>query len=158
MGAELGVTTSVFPSDAVTRTFLAAQGRVADWVGLTADDGAGYEQTVEIDLGAVEPMAACPHSPGNVASIASMAGRRVNQVLIGSCTNSAYRDLKTVALMMRGRKVHSTWRSAWRRARGRWWRCWQGGLLADLVQAGVRMWKMPADSASAITCRQAQTP
>ena len=140
MGAELGVTTSVFPSDAVTRAFLAAQNRVADWIELTADDGAEYEQTVEIDLATVEPMAACPHSPGNVASIASMAGRRVNQVLIGSCTNSSYRDLKTVALMVRGRKVHPDVEvGVAPGSRQVVSMLAKEGLLADLVQAGVRM-------------------
>ncbi|HQA39328.1 MAG TPA: aconitate hydratase, partial [Kiritimatiellia bacterium] len=140
MGAELGVTTSVFPSDAVTRAFLEAQGRKADWVDLTADDGAGYEQTVAIDLGAVEPMAACPHSPGNVASIASLAGRRVNQVLIGSCTNSSYRDLKTVALMVRGRKVHPDVEvGVAPGSRQVVAMLAKEGLLADLVQAGVRL-------------------
>ena len=140
MGAELGVTTSVFPSDAVTHAFLVAQGREADWVELTADDGADYEQTVEIDLGAVEPMAACPHSPGNVASIASLAGRRVNQVLIGSCTNSSYRDLKTVALMVRGRKVHPDVEvGVAPGSRQVVAMLAKEGLLADLVQAGVRL-------------------
>ena len=106
MGAELGVTTSVFPSDARTRAFLKAQGREKDWTELVADAGAAYDATLEIDLSTVEPMAACPHSPGNIATIASLSGQKVNQVLIGSCTNSSYRDLKTVALMLRGKKVH----------------------------------------------------
>ncbi|MDD5706600.1 MAG: aconitate hydratase [Kiritimatiellae bacterium] len=106
MGAELGVTTSVFPSDRVTRGFLAAQGRETAWTELKADRGARYDDTFEIDLSALEPLAACPHSPGNVATVASLAGLKVNQVLVGSCTNSSYRDLKTVALLLRGRKVH----------------------------------------------------
>ncbi len=106
MGAECGVTTSVFPSDAVTRVFLAAQGREAAWRELTADDDARYDRIVEIDLDALEPLAAAPHSPGKVVSVASLAGTRVDQVLIGSCTNSSYRDLKTVAKILEGRKVH----------------------------------------------------
>ena len=106
MGTELGVTTSVFPSDDETRRFLAAQGREQDWVPLAADPDADYEETFELDLSAVVPMAACPHNPGNVATIASLAGKKVNQVLVGSCTNSSYRDLKTVALLLKGRKIH----------------------------------------------------
>ena len=106
MGTELGVTTSVFPSDRVTRGFLKAQGREAGWVALKADPSAAYDDVLDLDLAAVEPMAACPHSPGNVATVASLAGRKVNQVLIGSCTNSSYRDLKTAALLLRGRRVH----------------------------------------------------
>jgi aconitate hydratase len=106
MGTELGVTTSVFPSDRVTRGFLKAQGREAGWRPLKADPSAAYDDVFDLDLASVEPMAACPHSPGNVATIASLAGRKVNQVLIGSCTNASYRDLKTVALLLRGHHVH----------------------------------------------------
>jgi len=140
MGAELGVTTSVFPSDATTRAFLEAQGRAGDWRELTADEGAAYEQVLEIDLGALEPMAACPHSPGNIATVASLAGTRVNQVLIGSCTNSSYRDLKTVALMLRGRKVHPDVEvGVAPGSRQVVEMLAREGLLADLVQAGVRI-------------------
>lgn len=106
MGAELGVTTSVFPSDRVTRGFLKAQRREQQWRPLRADRGARYDDVFDLDLTALEPLAACPHSPGNVATVASLAGRKVNQVLIGSCTNSSYRDLKTVALLLRGHTVH----------------------------------------------------
>ena len=105
MGAELGVTTSVFPSDSVTRRFLAAQGRAADFRKIVADAGAGYDDVFEIDLSKVEPMAAAPHSPGNVVGVKSMRGTRVNQIMIGSCTNSSYRDIRTVAQMLRGRHV-----------------------------------------------------
>ncbi len=140
MGAELGVTTSVFPSDAVTRAFLKAQGRGQDWKELVADDGAAYDKVLEIDLAAVEPMAACPHSPGNIATIASLVGRKVNQVLIGSCTNSSYRDLKTVALMLRGKKVHPDVEvGVAPGSRQVVAMLAQEGLLTDLVAAGVRM-------------------
>ena len=105
MGAELGVTTSVFPSDAVTRQFLAAQGREADWTEIAADDGAAYDDVFEVDLGALEPLAAAPHSPGNVVTVKSFAGTRVNQIMIGSCTNSSYRDIRTVAQILEGRHV-----------------------------------------------------
>ena len=103
MGAELGVTTSVFPSDAVTRRFLASQGREDQWSALAADRGAKYDRTIEIDLAAVEPMVACPHSPDNVKTVREIAGLAVNQVCIGSCTNSSYRDLMTVAALLKGR-------------------------------------------------------
>ena len=105
MGAELGVTTSVFPSDSVTRKFLAAQGRVGDFRKITADAGAKYDDVFELDLAKVEPMAAAPHSPGNVVSVKSMRGTNVNQIMIGSCTNSSYRDIRTVALMLKGRHI-----------------------------------------------------
>ncbi|MBM4143128.1 MAG: aconitate hydratase, partial [Lentisphaerae bacterium] len=103
MGAECGVTTSVFPSDEVTREFLEAQGRGGAWQALEADADAAYADVVTIDLAGVEPLAAAPHSPGNVVPVASLAGTRVDQVLIGSCTNSSYRDLKTVAKILEGR-------------------------------------------------------
>ena len=105
MGAELGVTTSVFPSDAVTRQFLAAQGRAKDWVELVADRGAAYDDVCEIDLSRIEPLMAAPHSPGNIVSVRKMKGTRVNQIMIGSCTNSSYRDIRTVALMLKGKHV-----------------------------------------------------
>jgi len=140
MGAELGVTTSVFPSDAMTRRFLAAQGREQDWSELTADADAQYDQAVELDLSAVEPMAACPHSPGNVTAVTTLAGRRVNQVLIGSCTNSSYRDLKTVALLLRGKKIHPDVEVGVAPGSRQVVRMLaQEGLLTDLVAAGVRI-------------------
>ena len=105
MGAELGVTTSVFPSDAVTRQFLAAQGRAKDFVKIVADKGAKYDDTFVVDLSKVEPMMAAPHSPGNIVTVKSMRGTKVNQIMIGSCTNSSYRDIRTVALYLKGKHV-----------------------------------------------------
>jgi aconitate hydratase len=105
MGAECGVTTSIFPSDEVARDFLRAQGRESDWKELSADSDAEYELEVELDLSTIEPLAAAPHSPGNVVSVKSLSGVKVDQVCVGSCTNSSYRDLATVALMLRGRVV-----------------------------------------------------
>ncbi len=140
MGAELGVTTSVFPSDEVTRAFLRAQGREGDWTAWAADEGAVYDRVLEVDLGGLEPLAACPHSPGNIATVASLAGRRVNQVLIGSCTNSSYRDLKTVALMLRGKKVHPDVEvGVAPGSRQVVEMLAREGLLTDLVLAGVRI-------------------
>lgn len=105
MGAELGVTTSVFPSDAVTRQFLAAQGRADDWTELVADRGAAYDDVFEVKLDELEPLMAAPHSPGNVVAVKAMKGTKVNQILIGSCTNGSYRDIRTVALYLKGKHV-----------------------------------------------------
>jgi len=106
MGAELGVTTSLFPSDEVTRAFLAAQEREDAWVELRADEGAEYDDTIELDLSKLEPLIATPHSPGNVSTVAELAGAPVDQVCIGSCTNSSYADLMTAAAMLKGKTVH----------------------------------------------------
>jgi aconitate hydratase len=106
MGAELGATTSIFPSDEVTRTFLAAQGRKEAWVPLAPDEGAVYDEEIEIDLRTLEPLAACPHSPDAVKPVRDLAGLKVDQVLIGSCTNSSLKDLMRVAAALRGRTVH----------------------------------------------------
>ena len=105
MGAECGVTCSIFPSDKVTRAFLKAQGREKSWVELAADPNADYEKVVEIDLGKLEPLAACPHSPGNIKTVRELAGLEVNQVCVGSCTNSSYRDLMVVAKALEGKRV-----------------------------------------------------
>lgn len=107
MGAECGVTTSVFPSDDVTKRFLEAQGRAEAWREIVADPDAKYERIEKIDVSAIEPLAAAPHSPGNIVTVQSLAGTKVNQILIGSCTNSSYRDLKTVAKILEGKKVHA---------------------------------------------------
>ena len=106
MGAELGATTSIFPSDDVTKAFLKAQGRQDAWKPLGPDDGAVYDEVLEIDLSQIEPMAACPHSPDNIASIKDLTGKTVDQVLIGSCTNSSLKDLMMVAAVLKGKKVH----------------------------------------------------
>jgi aconitate hydratase len=106
MGAELGATTSIFPSDEITRAFLKAQGRETAWVQLSADEGAAYDETIEIDLSTLEPLAAGPHSPDNIKTIRELSGRKVDQVLIGSCTNSSLKDLMTVAAVLKGKKIH----------------------------------------------------
>jgi aconitate hydratase len=105
MGAEMGVTTSIFPSDEVTRRFLKAQGREKDWVELSADPGAHYDRVIEVDLSTLEPLVAAPHSPGNVMKLSAMEGARADQVCIGSCTNSSYRDMMTAAAMLKGRTI-----------------------------------------------------
>ncbi len=105
-GAELGATTSVFPSDAVTRAFLESQGRADGWQELTADEDAEYDEVMEIDLSTLEPLIACPSSPDNVVPVREVAGRPVHQVLVGSCSNSSLRDLTVVAKALEGRAVH----------------------------------------------------
>ncbi|MHB8114826.1 MAG: aconitate hydratase [Acidithiobacillus ferrivorans] len=105
MGAELGATTSVFPSDAVTRRYLAAQGRDASWSEWVPDADASYDDVLEIDLDQLEPLIACPHSPDNVRKVREVAGTPVAQVAIGSCTNSSYTDLMTVAQMLKGKVI-----------------------------------------------------
>lgn len=105
MGAEMGVTTSIFPSDDITRRFLEAQGREADWAPLAADPGAEYDRIIDVDLSVLEPLVAAPHSPGNVVKLSSVEGLRVNQVCIGSCTNSSYRDMMTAAILLKGHTI-----------------------------------------------------
>jgi aconitate hydratase len=105
MGAELGVTTSVFPSDEITKVFMKAQRREKDWSALSADENAVYDRTIEINLGEIVPMVACPHSPDNVKKVSDIAGLKADQVAVGSCTNASYRDLMTVAGILKGKKV-----------------------------------------------------
>ena len=108
MGAECGVTTSLFPSDENTRAFLKAQGREEGYFPLSADEDAVYDEVYTIDLSTLEPLAACPHSPGNIKKVSELKGMAINQVLIGSCTNSSYMDLKKAAKILEGRKVADT--------------------------------------------------
>ena len=105
MGAELGATTSIFPSDEITREFLKAQDREEDWTELSSDADAEYDEIIDIDLDELKPLAACPHSPDNIKTIEELAGKEINQVCIGSCTNSSYRDMMKVAAILRGKTV-----------------------------------------------------
>lgn len=105
MGAELGATTSIFPSDDVTRAFLKAQNREDVWKELKADDGASYDEEITINLDELTPLVACPHSPDNVVKVSELAGLKVDQVAIGSCTNSSYADMMTVASILKGKTV-----------------------------------------------------
>ena len=105
MGTETGATTTVFPSDEMTRAFLAAQGRAEDYVPLESDPDAQYDRRIVIDLDTLTPLIACPHSPDRVVRVADVAGQRVDQVCIGSCTNSSLADLCRVAAMLRGRTI-----------------------------------------------------
>jgi aconitase (EC 4.2.1.3) len=106
MGAELGATTSIFPSDEITRAYLKAQGREEDWVEILPDPDAEYDEIIEIDLSQLEPLIACPHSPDNVVPVREVEGIKVDQVVIGSCTNSSFVDLTRAAKILEGRKVH----------------------------------------------------
>lgn len=105
MGTELGATTSIFPSDDVTRAFLAAEGREADFTPLQSDPDAQYDRVIDIDLNTLQPMIACPHSPDNVVPVAKLAGTKVDQVCIGSCTNSSLFDMLKVAALLKGRTI-----------------------------------------------------
>lgn len=105
MGAELGATTSIFPSDEITYRFLKMQGREQDYRELVADDGANYDDEIIIDLRELEPLVACPHSPDNVVGVSKLKGIKVNQVAIGSCTNSSYVDLMKVANILEGKTI-----------------------------------------------------
>ncbi len=142
MGAELGATTSIFPSDEVTRAFLKAQGREGDYVPLASDEGAVYDETYTIDLGALEPLAACPHSPDNICTVASLAGKEVQQVCIGSCTNSSFTDMMKVAKILKnsGRTVPPhcslTISCGSRQVMSM---LAENGALADLLKAGARV-------------------
>ena len=105
MGTEVGATTSIFPSDETTRAFLKAQGREEVYIPLQSDPDAVYDKIIEIDLSKLEPLIACPHSPDNVVKVSEVAGRKVDQVCIGSCTNSSLMDLLKVAAMLKGKTV-----------------------------------------------------
>jgi aconitate hydratase len=106
MGAELGVTFSLFPSDDVTKQFMKGQSREKDWVSLSADPDAIYDRTIELNLSDIVPMVACPHSPDNIKKVSDVAGLKVDQIAIGSCTNSSYKDLMTVASILKGKHVN----------------------------------------------------
>ena len=105
MGTELGATTSIFPSDEITRAFLKAEGREADFVALESDPDATYDRIIDIDLSSLKPLIACPHMPDNVVSVDSLKGTKVDQVCIGSCTNSSLLDMLKVAALLKGRTI-----------------------------------------------------
>jgi len=140
MGAELGATTSVFPSDEVTRAFLEAQGRADDWLELLPDEDAVYDSIVEIDLSALEPLAACPHMPDNVKPARALAGRKVDQVCIGSCTNSSLQDMLKVAAILKEKTVHPGVSLAIAPGSKQVLTMLaQNGALADMLAAGARI-------------------
>jgi aconitate hydratase len=107
MGTETGATTSIFPSDDITKEFLNAQERGTQWISLEPDADAVYDETIEINLSNIEPLIALPHSPGSVKLVREVEGKPIDQVCIGSCTNSSLRDLKTVANILKGKTIHN---------------------------------------------------
>ncbi len=140
MGAELGATTSIFPSDETTREFLKAQGREEDFVALSADEDAVYDEHIKINLNELEPLAACPHSPDNIKSIAELSGQKIDQVCIGSCTNSSYADLMTVAHILKDKTVHpDVSLSIAPGSKQVLTMLSQNGALADMIAAGARI-------------------
>ena len=140
MGTETGATSSIFPSDDVTRRFLRMQGRESDWSELSADADAAYDETLEIDLSTLKPLVAMPGMPDNVFDVDEVTGTKLDQVFIGSCTNGSYRDLKVVAEMLKGKKVSTDVdvivspgsRQAWEMLI-------EDGSFLELTKAGVRM-------------------
>lgn len=140
MGAELGATTSIFPSDEITREFLKAQGREEDYTELSSDPDAVYDEVIDIDLSALKPMAACPHSPDNVKTIEELAGGKIDQVCIGSCTNSSYLDLMRVAAILKGKTVHPDVSLAIAPGSKQVYNMLAlNGALGDLIAAGARV-------------------
>ncbi|MDA8105581.1 MAG: aconitate hydratase [Nitrospiraceae bacterium] len=140
MGAELGATTSIFPSDKRTKFYLTAVGRASDWVELAADRNAKYEDRIDIDLGSIEPMIAQPHSPDNVVTVKSLAGTKVDQVCIGSCTNSSYQAMKTVASLLKGRTVAENLNLLINPGSKQVYEMIsKEGLTSDMIAAGARM-------------------
>ena len=140
MGAELGATSSVFPSDERTLQFLTAEGREEDYVPLTADSDAIYDAEYTVDLSSLVPLAACPHSPDNVRPVSNLSGMKINQVCIGSCTNSSIRDILTVAAMLKGKTVHpDVSLSISPGSKQVYTMLAERGALADLIAAGARI-------------------
>ena len=140
MGAELGATTSVFPSDDVTLAFMKAQGRQADYVPLSADADAVYDETVDVDLSSLVPLAACPHSPDNVRKVSEIGPIKIDQVCIGSCTNSSYMDMMKVAAILKGRTVSpDVSLSVAPGSKQVFTMLARNGALADMIAAGARV-------------------
>ena len=140
MGAELGATSSLFPADEMTRAFLAAEEREGDFVPLAPDADAVYDSAYTIDLSSLVPLAACPHSPGNVRPVSELSGMAINQVCIGSCTNSSMLDMLTVAAMLKGKTIHpDVSLSISPGSKQVYTMLAECGALADLIAAGARI-------------------
>ncbi len=140
MGAELGATTSIFPSDEITKTFLKAQGREEDYIELSSDEDAVYDEEYTIDLSVLQPLAACPHSPDNIKTAKSLFDVKVDQVSIGSCTNSSYTDLMTVAKILKGKSINpEVSLSIAPGSRQVLSMLSENGALKDLMDAGARI-------------------
>ena len=140
MGAELGATSSIFPSDEITRAFLRAQGREDAFVELAPDTDAVYSAEYTVDLSSLKPLAACPHSPDNVKAVSELSGMRIDQVCIGSCTNSSLSDMLTVAAMLKGKTIHpDVSLSISPGSKQVYTMLAECGALADLISAGARI-------------------
>lgn len=140
MGAELGATTSIFPSDEITKQFLEAQQRGEVWQPLSADDDAVYDEVVAINLSELKPLSACPHSPDNIKSVAELKGMKIDQVCIGSCTNSSLLDMMKVAHILKGNKVHPNVSLAIAPGSKQVLKMMADmGLLSDIIDAGARI-------------------
>ena len=140
MGAELGATTSVFPSDEITKAFFIAQDREADWKPLASDADAVYDKEISVDLSALRPLAACPHSPDNVKPVSELTDIKVDQVCIGSCTNSSLTDMLKVAAMLKGKTIDdSVSLSISPGSRQVFSMLSECGALTDLIDAGARV-------------------
>ena len=140
MGAELGATTSIFPSDEMTLAFLKAQGREKDYTPLSADEGASYDEELEIDLSALRPLIACPHSPDAVKTVKEVGRLKVDQVCIGSCTNSSYSDMMKVAAILKGKTVNpETSLTISPGSKQVLTMLAKSGALADIIDSGARI-------------------
>lgn len=140
MGAELGATTSIFPSDEVTKAFLKAQGREEDWCEVKADGDAVYDEVYELNLSELSPMAACPHSPDNVKTIPEIGKLKIDQVCIGSCTNSSLLDMMKVAYILKGKTCHPDVSLSIAPGSKQVFNMMaQNGILSDLIAAGARI-------------------
>ena len=140
MGTEIGATTSIFPSDEITKEFLEAQGRGEDFVALESDPDAVYDRIIDIDLSSLKPLLACPHSPDNIKSAEELSGIKVNQVCIGSCTNSSLRDMLRVAAILKGKKIDdSVSLSISPGSRQVLTMLSECGALSDMIDAGARI-------------------
>ena len=155
MGVELGATSSIFPSDHRTKAFLEAQGRGESWIPLDADADAAYDELMEINLSEVEPLVAKPDSPDNVVRVREVEGIPVNQVCIGSCTNSSYEDLMSVAAVIRGKTVHPhVSLTVTPGTKQVYTMIAKNGALADLIAAGARL----LEASCGPCCGQGQAP
>ncbi|MHA1409780.1 MAG: aconitate hydratase [Candidatus Odinarchaeia archaeon] len=140
MGAETGATTSIFPSDEITKQFFELQKREDDWVELKADEDCKYDEIIEINLDELEPLVALPHSPGNVKKVTEVEGLKVDQVAIGSCTNSSLKDLMVVAAILKGKTIHpSVSLVISPGSKQVFEEIARNGALADLISSGARI-------------------
>lgn len=140
MGTELGATTSIFPSDEITRDFLRREGREQDYVALCSDDDAVYDKVIDINLSELKPMIACPHSPDNVVTVESLKGTKVDQVCIGSCTNSSLQDMLKVAALLKGKTIKdSVSLSVSPGSKQVFSMLADCGALSDIIAAGARV-------------------